>query len=423
LLEEAAIWGAEDIAFLDTQNFESTPLLLMAAQAMAALKKDEAARKMVRRVIVDYPQNDQAYALLVKLGGDDLVALLDRSQANDRFEERPLIWKAKLQLDAGSLDDAEKTIRAAIAIDPSDGEQGKGDRMRAYVVLGDILEKKADAEQAKTMRGAVAAIRLSENADDFWNAGLLSRAVKMYEEALGLFSDAYCIQSRLALRYSEVGEYDKAEIHYRRAFELMPESFGRVESHCFGCEGAFKGKRAQNVADKVFTQLAQKMPDRAQVFYLLGYLRQQQGRHAEAASEFRKATTIDPDYLNAWKKLLDLNEHINMPAEERDAISLTLFRLDPVGRQSSPRLSELTNLRKLWDTILAAEQALPEVDRGPIFTLTASKAEIAKRPTGEGSHFSSRSFFSQRKEVRNHLIENRLIGAAGNLLEQLSRQR
>ena len=52
------------------------------------------------------------------------------------------------------------------------------------------------------------------------------------------FADAYCIQSRLALRYSELGDYVKAEQHYQRAFELMPDSFGRIESHCFGCEGA-----------------------------------------------------------------------------------------------------------------------------------------------------------------------------------------
>ena len=37
----------------------------------------------------------------------------------------------------------------------------------------------------------------------------------------------------------------------------MPDSFGRVESHCFGCERAFEGQRAQSLAEKIFTELAE----------------------------------------------------------------------------------------------------------------------------------------------------------------------
>ena len=35
-------------------------------------------------------------------------------------------------------------------------------------------------------------------------------------KALGHFADAYCIQSRLALRYADLGNFTKAEEHYRR---------------------------------------------------------------------------------------------------------------------------------------------------------------------------------------------------------------
>jgi len=86
------------------------------------------------------------------------------------------------------------------------------------------------------------------------------KALALYEEALGIFADAYCIQSRLALRYESLGDSENALKYYQRAFELMPDSFGRIESHCFGCEGAFGSPVAQGVAERVFTALAEK-PD------------------------------------------------------------------------------------------------------------------------------------------------------------------
>jgi tetratricopeptide (TPR) repeat protein len=286
-------------------------------------------------------------------------------------------------------------------------------------VLSEILDKKGDAEQAKIMRGAVEAIRISEDADDWWNAGMLSRAVAMYEEALLHFADAYCIQSRLALRYSELGDFTKAEMHYQRAFELMPESFGRVESHCFGCEGAFKSKRAQNIADKVFSQLAVKMPDKAQVFYLLGYLRQQQDLDAEAADYFRQAVKLDPDYLNAWKKLQGMAEAVDMSREEREKIVLELFRLEP-GSGSS--LQSLTNLRLLWDTLLSTEANQPKQESGSLYVLAASAEAMAKDPNYQRQKEYMMSRFTEGTNFRQVFVQHPLIQSLGQLM-QMAAQR
>ena len=380
LLTESPDWNAPDLAGIANDSFDGTLLAHITATALAAVGRKDEARNVVLHLLERKPGFDPAYELLLQLKGDDLIAQLDRLFARDRFEERPLIWKAKLQLEAGQLDEAEKTVRAAIAIDPSDGEQGKGTRMRAYAVLGDILEKKGDAAQAKIMRGAVEAIRLSENGDDWWQAGLLTRAVKKYEEALGHFADAYCIQSRLALRYADLGNFAKAEEHYRRAFELMPESFGRVESHCFGCEHAFNGERAQGIAEKVFTQLAEKTPGKAQVFYLLGYLRQEQDRYVEAAESFRKAVTRDPDYLNAWKKLAGLEDSITIPHAEREATALNILRLDPLRRHETRDsvMSAVADFRVLWKVLEDAAKLMP-AQVTELFPLPASKAEDERR--------------------------------------------
>ena len=378
LLDSARQWGTIDVASFTDETF-GTPMLYVSARALLKTGHVEPAKRAVERLLEIQGGYDPAYELLLEMGRPDLEAHLETLSKRDRFEERPLIWKAKLQLGAGRVDDAEATVRKAIAIDPSDGEEGKGDRMRAYAVLADVLEKKGDLDQAKIMRGAVEAIRLSEDADDWWTAGLLTRSVRMYEKALGHFADAYCIQSRLALRYTELRDFAKAEQHYVRAFELMPSSFGRIESHCFGCEGAFRGEQAQGIAERVFTQLAEKMPDKPQVFYLLGYLRQEQGKMAEAAEEFRKAVQLDPDYFNAWNHLLEVSASAALPQTEIDSAILALLRLDPASRHATSNSEKIGNLRAYWNAILAAEKTRPPTSTGPIYALAASKMAIENR--------------------------------------------
>lgn len=411
LLSDAAGWGVRDIAGL-----EAGRIFFAGAKALAAKGRNDEARRLVNAELDVNGGSDPAYALLLKLGGDGVIPRLDELAARDRFEERPLIWKAQIQLDAGQPDDAEKTVRAAIAIDPSDGEQPKGDRMRAYAVLAAILEKKGDAAQAKIMRGAVEAIRLSENADDWWSAGLIARAVKMYDEALTHFADAYCIQSRLALRSAELGQMDKAAEHYRRAYELMPDSFGRVESHCFGCEHAFDGERAQGIAEKVFTALAAQPGAKPQVHYLLGYLREQQGRGPEALESFRRAVQLDPDYLNAWKKIAALGEEMRLPAADADAAVLQQIRLDPLDRHGWSDTNRVTDLKALWVAIEAAGKLRPPPP-GALYPLAASKAALDREPPGGRQNRGRKNSRQAPLKAGESLAEVTVLEAAANLLE------
>jgi tetratricopeptide (TPR) repeat protein len=271
------------------------------------------------------------------------------------------------------------------------------------------MVKKGDDEQAKFLQGVVSAIRKSERGDDWWYAGMQKRAIDIYEESLNDFADAYCIQSRLALRYSEMGDFEKAEEHYRRAFELMPESFGRVESHCFGCEGAFSGEVAQGIAERVFLKLAKEMPDRAQVFYLLGYLREQQGRDVEAAAYFKKAVEIDPDYINAWSKLRSLADEAGLSSEDRDQISLQLFRLDPYGAN----LSEVSDPAKLWGTALEADRNYIPTPSSPVFPLEKSSASK--------SRYSYGSYYDRRTPPRKQIATHETLRSTIQLLEYLWR--
>ena len=442
LLEKSPNWGAKDFAQLlsqgmsgmdfDMEEFsggrfakggKGNPLAQAAAAALAQAGRKAEARALVDALLDQTGGNDRAYELLIQLAGQEALPKLDAVFARDQFEERPLIWKAQLLHQAGKNEEAEKIARQAIAIDPSDGEQGKNDRMRVYSILADVRAARGDAKEAEFLRGAVRAIRLSELADDFYAAGLLSRAVKMYQDSLNHFTDAYCIQSRLAVHLSELGQHDLAAKHYEKAFELMPDSFGRVESHCFGCEGAFTGTQAQVVAERVFNSLATKTPNKPQVHYLLGYLRQQQGRGKDAIPHFRQALKLDPDYLNAWEHLEQLSQEHRLPSAERDSIAFNILRLDPLGRHASADLSTVSDLRQLWAAVEAAAkfQIKPPT---ALLPLPASREEIEKQerdPKNQrnwpGNEYSSEFRMNGRAATSPGaaLARHQLISALANL--------
>jgi tetratricopeptide (TPR) repeat protein len=215
---------------------------------------------------------------------------------------------------------------------------------------------------------------------------LLRRAIGKYQQSLTLFADAYCVQARLAVQMAAIGLNDEAEEHYRRAFELMPDSFGRVESHCFGCEHAFGGEKAQGIAEKIFTGLLQKSPDKAQLHYLMGYLRKQQDRDGEAVVHLKNAVKLDPDYLNAWKLLAQISETVQASPQESDDDALNLIRLDPAGRHGGG-YSEVADLSRLWAAVKAVSQKIPE-QPPKLFRLPASADQLEKARPGRMSDFS-----------------------------------
>jgi tetratricopeptide (TPR) repeat protein len=358
LLNESQRWGARDLAELMTEpDSLGMPVGVYAARALAATGDRDAALSVLRALIYRLPGLDPAYELFTKLAGEAALAELDAMYARDQFEERPLIWKAQLLADAGKADQAESVIKQAIAIDPSDGEQGPNDRMRAYDVLARVLEMKGDRETARVYHNATAAIRVSENADRFHKVGLYDKAFALYRDALGRFADAYCVQSRLAIQLSERGRHAEALVHYRRAYELMPDSFGRVESHCFGCESVFKDAAAQSIAEQVFVSAIERDGRRPQAHYLLGYLREEQSRLADALQSFRNAVALDDSYLNAWKHLYDLGSRTYIDPAERDIARFKLFALDPRQRHVHYDLIRVRSAEQLWNTLESSSQA------------------------------------------------------------------
>jgi tetratricopeptide (TPR) repeat protein len=389
LLETAPWWTAADLNGLrgelshepslaqgKSRRVEGDGLGYFAASALVKAGRPNEARGIVD-VLLEQPGGyDPAYELLLMIEGKAALARLDALFAADPFEERPLIWKAELLRRDGKLAEAEAAARQAIKIDPSDGEQGAGRRMRVYAVLADIREARGDAKEAKFFRGVVRAIRMSEQADRLHEAGLLLRAVRLYQDSLKEFSDAYCIQSRLAVQLADLGFHEEALKHYQRAFELMPDSFGRIESHCFGCERTFASEAAQGVAERTFLRLAQQNPEKPQVHYLLGYLRSEQGRHREALPHYRNAVTRDPDYLNAWEKLAEVARQSGVASRDLDEAAFNILRLDPRGRHAQADVSMVSDLAGLWRASAATVQRRSPRPPVKLLPLPASKSEL-----------------------------------------------
>lgn len=415
LMNEAALWGARDLLQLvDMRDSIGVPMGFIAAKALQVQGQPKQAIQVLDALLDKLPGYDPAYELLIGLKGPQASADLDQRYLRDQFEERPLIWKAVVQFRAGKAADAEVSIKRAISIDPSDGEQGKNDRMRAYAVLADILQARGDAAGAKLYRGAVSAIRLSEQADELHALGLYQRAFAAYRAALGEFSDAYCIQSRLAVQLSKQGRMNEALQHYRKAYELMPDSFGRVESHCFGCESVFADVNAQSVAEQIFTDMVKRPQAKPQAFYMLGYLRKEQGRYAEALINFRQAIALDGQYLNAWKNLHEIAGKTYVDSGERDIARLKLLELDPAQRHVKYQLTQVADVAGLWKALKAKEKVLARVPAVALYPLKRSTKEQDDQLAGMPPEMKS--------QLEGYLTAQRSMAAAGFRQHQFSGQ-
>jgi len=418
LLDQGTWWTSDDLT-TDLGMSHGRSLALIAARAFAETDRVDIAKSIAERLVAENLGNDDAWNLLFTLAGDAFPAIAQRMFQRDQFEERPLIWLARYQLDHDMTAEAEVTIRRAIAIDPSDGEQGRGDRMRAYSVLADVLRAKGEAQE-QLFRGAVRAIRMSEEADRYLSVGLISHALALYNESLEQFADAYCIQSRLAIQLASQGDFERAAVHYQRAFELMPDSFGRVESHCFGCEGAFDGELASTIAERVFRRLAEERPNDAKVRYLSGYLHESEGRYQEALQDYLQATTLDPDYVNAWVKIYGLRENIPLPTNVSDDAEINVYRLAPLRQSLSRGLYSVNNLRRLWDAAAEVEARIPKIESKPIYPLKAA-AETRKSDNGMSSPYAMYVHDSSVHDVpaspNKLLSENESIAYLSRIME------
>ena len=215
---------------LEETTANRQPLGIIYLDHLKASGEEEKVMDYALHLLARNTGTDALYAYLVDLDIDRAKTFIESLHAYDPFEERPLIWLAEISRKEGDLENARKIIDQAIALDPSDGDHGKDTRMFCYEILARIHEDSGNAGEAATFRSIVDSIRQGEAADDFLNAGLIKEATERYKKALGQFADAYCLQSRLAMTLAKEGKFDEAIVHFKKAFELMPVSFGPAKA-------------------------------------------------------------------------------------------------------------------------------------------------------------------------------------------------
>lgn len=285
------------------------------AQYLKYKGDSQGAKSIIKNHLWNNEADDSAYEVALEiLSADEFRNFVDQLASNFSFEERPILWKGILFKSQGKWSEAKELFEKARAIDPSDGGQEPGRRMRVYEELALADSALGNLEASKTWKQVVQAIRQGEEADKYYKLDLTTQALALYKNALTQFEDAYCIQSRLAVQLDKVGDSEQALVHYKKAFELMPSSFGRMESHCFSCDGIFKTELGRKTAKEVFNQpMIQSVEHSAKVHYLKGLIALEEEKTEDAIEFFKNAIQQDPQYISAYKKLFN---HIDDPLEK-----------------------------------------------------------------------------------------------------------
>ena len=92
LLEHAPWWGVEDVGELVSDD----PLQVAVLHALVATGRTREAARFARLILVTNPDDDNVYSVLADVEGIRCLSFLEDLNQRDRFEERPLIWKAEV---------------------------------------------------------------------------------------------------------------------------------------------------------------------------------------------------------------------------------------------------------------------------------------------------------------------------------------
>jgi tetratricopeptide (TPR) repeat protein len=375
-------------------------LLAVYAEALAKVDRGTDAVAIAREVALMWHRHqscgDWPFKILAdEMETDKFTVLMDSLYEADRFEERPLVWKAEALRRAGRLAEAEPLARKAVEIDPTDGETRAGDRIRSYSVLADILAERSDAKGAEFLRNAVRAVRLAEEGDELQECGLIKRSLAKYEEAEKYFSAAYCVQWRKAERLRELGRVEEATRHYEETFRQLPTQFGFVASLCFGCFGIFDSPGTVSIAEGILSEAASGDTPAPAACYLLGKLREEQGRHEEAFEAYARATALAPEYLDAYVAQNGLRFRIHRPLGVWEGIQARIFALDPLGRHSEWHGAPIIDWGLAMQLETEARRRLPAPDldalRRIVFPASARRAAEKGGKPSDGEDCDPRS--------------------------------
>ena len=330
LLDEAPLWSNTDVAgeLSWAQIKSDSGFVVACVRALAAGGRKADALQVLRAGLLGQPSVMPLYELLLTLvSTDQALTFLDELRAGHPLVAQPLIGKALVYQKLGKQGDAEVALRKAIALDPWQADQPRGERRKAHALLADLLEKQGRAVEAMPLHKAVAAIRAEEEIELLRNAGLTQRALRACEAAQTQFPDEVGPNVLRVTLLSEQKRATEAQPALRRALELLATHDWWANSS--SDLGLFSEKALYPAVARVLEELLAKSPKKAGLHYLLGSLRRAQGRHREAITAFAKATKLAPDFVLAWRALQDEAERYG--GTEGQQATLQILRLAPLG--------------------------------------------------------------------------------------------
>lgn len=237
---------------------------------------------------------------------------------------------------------------------------------------GTYLQKKGDLARARKCARRVSAIRLGSRGADLERVGLLTHARQALEQSLAIWPNDSIVQACLAhvLERQALGE--GAKIHYRKAFETLPECLGENPGFPSEIRNLLYSPSLFTVGIQCLNTVVIRNPKDAEAYYARGQLRYYAGQSKEAVADLQRAVALNPRLFAAWNALAALARQGLMSPQMAQRIDLKLIDLNAerdYAFESSIDLTDVRDLGTAYRKITTQLRSLPILDVGPLFPL------------------------------------------------------
>ncbi len=306
-------------------------LPLVAARAAAANGNRILAIQIVKEILTADDSCDAAYRMLNTLEGaaanSTYYALI---QANP-MHMRPLIWKGKLALDTGNLPEAERLLRAAIALDPMDTSGAIGERQVGYGVLGTILARRGQAKESTASFCRMRSAKLLVLAEQYRLAGLIPQFSELTSAAVQLAPTDSTALKAYAESLDQLGRFSEADVLNQRYLLALPLNIGPATDLEY----------FEDANNPYFQQIYRSTPSmfasRSNAAYanVRGLFAIRMGRLQTAGIKFREALGHEPNSVIALSGIQSLGGDGFTSVGDGESASISLLSLAPPKSSSS----------------------------------------------------------------------------------------
>lgn len=272
----------------------------------------EDAEKLIARGLTVDLVNDlsKVSGLWVVIGEPDAAAPRESDKANVPTAGRYAL--------AGTLQSDGKALRLHVRlVDVGAGRQLWSQRFER--ALGDLF-----ALQDELVRSVLEQLPIKVSQAETANlAQRYTRSVAAYE---------YFLRGQAAVQARQRAQNERARALYWKAIELDP-AFARAYAglamtHALAYQLGWDDEPALGRAVELAETAAQMNPGMPEAHWVLGFVRTQQRRHADALRHLRRALQLNPSYADAYALMGGIKTYTGQPAESLPLLR-TAQRLNP----------------------------------------------------------------------------------------------